>query len=256
MGVVVEEVDEGQPCLACVDRCPGFTGHEWRYTCQHCKCPRQVHDIYNENFVNIRDRLGWKRQDDPNSQVSKEDTLKYGYTWVPPGLSQDKIEDYMDQLPNHKVPKIGTPGEKYRDMQIILQLPKQDLSEDFCKSLDKEWEKKEFRIFRDLRDQVAMGIGVVKDSTTTTSCFTCKGEIEEGELSVFASKMGADVCWHPACFVCDACDELLVDLVYCIHNQHIYCERHYAEMIRPRCPGCDEHASYMRLIHNSACNGT
>ena len=33
--VVIHEVDEGQPCLACTDdKCPGFTPHEWRFI--HC----------------------------------------------------------------------------------------------------------------------------------------------------------------------------------------------------------------------------
>ena len=65
--------------------------YDCRNTCANCKCPREVHDIYNENFVNVRDRLGWKRQDDPNLQVSKEKTLRSGYTWVPPGLSLEKV---------------------------------------------------------------------------------------------------------------------------------------------------------------------
>jgi len=30
--VIINEVDEGQPCLACnEDVCPGFTPHEWRF---------------------------------------------------------------------------------------------------------------------------------------------------------------------------------------------------------------------------------
>ena len=48
------------------------------------------------------------------------------------------------------------------------------------------------------------------------------------------------MCWHPACFVCCQCEELLVDLVYCSHTKKLFCERHYAEQIRPRCPACDE----------------
>lgn len=35
-----------------------------RNVCKVCKCLRERYDIYNENFVNIRDRLGWKRNDD------------------------------------------------------------------------------------------------------------------------------------------------------------------------------------------------
>ncbi|XP_076054519.1 uncharacterized protein LOC143033221 [Oratosquilla oratoria] len=29
-GVLVQEVDEGQPCLMCRDKCPGYTSHTWR----------------------------------------------------------------------------------------------------------------------------------------------------------------------------------------------------------------------------------
>jgi len=30
-GVLVEEVDEGQPCLACHEKCSGFAPHLWRW---------------------------------------------------------------------------------------------------------------------------------------------------------------------------------------------------------------------------------
>ena len=79
-----------------------------------------------------------------------------------------QIEEYMDQLPNHKVPRVGTPGERYRDLQLIRQLPKQDLSDRYCKALEDPSEIKEFRIFRELRDQVAMDIGAVKEAPTDT----------------------------------------------------------------------------------------
>nr|KAI8742423.1 prickle planar cell polarity protein 3-like [Biomphalaria glabrata] len=241
--IVVNEVDHNQPCLNCGDHCPGYVAHDWRNICIHCKCLREEHDIFNENFVNIRDRLGWKRDDGPEKSVSKEKTLSEGYTWVPANLSSKKIREYMDQLPNHKVPKVDSDGERYRDIQVIKQLPKQDLSDLYCRFLDGDVEKKEFMIFRELRDQVAMGIGLVKECPQDTTCYNCKGELDEGELSVVASKVGPDALWHPACFTCHKCEELLVDLVYCHHAKHLYCERHYAELIRPRCPGCDEVSS-------------
>lgn len=40
--------------------------------------------------------------------------------------------------------------------------------------------------------------------------------------------------------MCSTCDELLVDLTYCVHDDKIYCERHYAELLKPRCNACDE----------------
>lgn len=55
-----------------------------------------------------------------------------------------------------------------------------------------------------------------------------------------APKFVESVMWHPKCFTCSTCNELLVDLTYCVHDDKVYCERHYAEMLKPRCTGCDE----------------
>ena len=35
-----------------------------------------------------------------------------GYTWVPPGLSPSRVEEYMRQIPVDKVPRVGTVGER------------------------------------------------------------------------------------------------------------------------------------------------
>ena len=37
-GILVHEVDEGQPCLACGDRCSGFMLHGWRYVSSFIFC--------------------------------------------------------------------------------------------------------------------------------------------------------------------------------------------------------------------------
>ena len=31
-----------------------------------------------------------------------------------------------------------------------------------------------------------------------------------------------------------------VDLTYCVHDESLYCGRHYAENLKPRCGACDE----------------
>lgn len=46
--------------------------------------------------------------------------------------------------------------------------------------------------------------------------------------------------FHPECFVCNKCSELLIDLTYFFHNGALFCGRHYCEQIRPRCTACDE----------------
>ena len=76
-----------------------------------------------------------------------------------------QILDYMEQLPNDKAPRVGTVGEQYRNLQIICQLPKQDLSDVYCEMLQCRNDLTEFRLFCELRDQVAMGVGKVIESS-------------------------------------------------------------------------------------------
>lgn len=68
----------------------------------------------------------------------------------------------------------------------------------------------------------------------------CGGQINGGDIAVFASRAGHGVCWHPACFVCSTCSELLVDLIYFYQDGKIFCGRHHAERLKPRCTACDE----------------
>lgn len=68
----------------------------------------------------------------------------------------------------------------------------------------------------------------------------CGGQINGGDIVVFAARAGHGKCWHPHCFVCSMCEELLVDLIYFYQDGKIYCGRHHAERLKPRCCACDE----------------
>jgi PET Domain/LIM domain len=47
--------------------------------------------------------------------------------------------------------------------------------------------------------------------------------------------------WHPKCFKCKKCSQLLVDLIYFHYKNEIYCARDLAELMQiPRCAACDE----------------
>lgn len=59
-------------------------------------------------------------------------------------------------------------------------------------------------------------------------------------MAVFAERFGASKCWHPACFTCCVDDKLLVDNIYFMYDDKLYCGRHWAEQIKPRCAGCEE----------------
>ncbi len=41
----------------------------------------------------------------------------------------------MRQLPEEKVPRLDSDGEKYRELQLVYQMPKQDLDERHCHHL-------------------------------------------------------------------------------------------------------------------------
>lgn len=74
-------------------------------------------------------------------------------------------------------------------------------------------------------------------------CNRCSAYISSGESGVFTQKGGDKKCWHPQCFACNFCSELLVDHIYFYKHGQVYCGRHYSELIKPRCGGCDEVSS-------------
>ncbi|CAB1322794.1 unnamed protein product [Coregonus sp. 'balchen'] len=74
----------------------------------------------------------------------------------------------------------------------------------------------------------------------TKSCHQCQLPMRQGEPAVYAERAGYDKLWHPACFVCCTCSELLVDMIYFWKKGQLYCGRHYGDSEKPRCGGCDE----------------
>lgn len=68
----------------------------------------------------------------------------------------------------------------------------------------------------------------------------CDEQLSGGDIVVFAQRLGAQLCWHPGCFVCSVCKELLMDLIYFQRDGNLYCGRHHAETQKPRCSACDE----------------
>ncbi len=81
------------------------------------------------------------------------------------------------------------------------------------------------------------------------TCGKCEKNLGIGEVVVFTDRGGSLQSWHPACFTCADCNELLVDLIYFYNEKDhkIYCGRHHAEKIKPRCAACDEVSSSYRL---------
>ena len=72
------------------------------------------------------------------------------------------------------------------------------------------------------------------------NCHQCREKINSGDVVVTAEKAKGAV-WHPGCFVCSVCQELLADLVYFYYKDKLYCGRDLAALLKiPRCYACDE----------------
>lgn len=87
--------------------------------------------------------------------------------------------------------------------------------------------------------------------TSFQSCYRCKLNMKEGDPAVYAERAGYDKLWHPACFVCCTCSELLVDMIYFWKNGNLYCGRHYCDSEKPRCAGCDEVGNILVLCFST-----
>uniref|UniRef100_A0A3P9LGL0 Prickle homolog 2a n=1 Tax=Oryzias latipes TaxID=8090 RepID=A0A3P9LGL0_ORYLA len=164
------------------------------------------------------------------------------YVWVPPGLSPEQVHQYYNSLPEEKVPYINSPGEKYRIKQLVHQLPPHDNEVRYCNALDEE-EIRELILFSNQRKKDNLGRGNVRPFPHNISgavCDKCGTQINGGDIVVFAARAGHGKCWHPHCFVCCTCEELLADLIYFHQDGKIYCGRHHAEKLKPRCCACDE----------------
>lgn len=72
------------------------------------------------------------------------------------------------------------------------------------------------------------------------ACHHCQKVMQQGDPAVYAERAGYDKLWHPACFICCTCNELLVDMIYFWKKGQLYCGRHYGDSEKPRCGGCDE----------------
>ncbi|KAJ8963465.1 hypothetical protein NQ318_018948 [Aromia moschata] len=86
----------------------------------------------------------------------------------------------------------------------------------------------------------SVNFAAVAPSVSHASRPRCEETMSAGDICVFASRAGPNTCWHPACFTCSVCRELLVDLIYFFKEGRLYCGRHHAETIKPRCSACDE----------------
>lgn len=90
------------------------------------------------------------------------------------------MEEYFSMLPEIAVPRLGTPGERHRDRQLAIQLPKQDLARAYCRHLDPK-HASSADDFMAARNEIALDIGSVqevleRDLVSTASAFSNKNK--------------------------------------------------------------------------------
>ncbi|XP_045397873.1 prickle-like protein 4 isoform X3 [Lemur catta] len=141
-------------------------------------------------------------------------------------------------------PTPGEPGPAASDSGRLPGEDPEDTSaqERYCLALGEE-ELAELRLFCAQRKQEALGQGVARlvlPKLEGHTCEKCRERLKPGEYGVFAARAGEQRCWHQSCFACQACGQALINLIYFYHDGRLYCGRHHAELLRPRCPACDQ----------------
>eukprot|EP00042_Codosiga_hollandica_P043977 m.425937 g.425937 ORF g.425937 m.425937 type:complete len:698 (-) comp56683_c1_seq50:1481-3574(-) len=94
--------------------------------------------------------------------------------------------------------------------------------------------------------------GVKTNKASGSRCLTCSVMLMVGEMVVAVErfKSGPEY-FHPRCFMCSQCGELLVDLRCFVDvgkeergradaAERLFCGRHWADNRKPRCTSCDE----------------
>ncbi|XP_066935130.1 LOW QUALITY PROTEIN: prickle planar cell polarity protein 3-like [Clytia hemisphaerica] len=217
-----------------------------RKICRHCRCSREDHCLLPPTIQEKTYSISKFADQHPSSMGNDGDSgcSTEEYAWVPPGVSGELVNAYMNSLHEDKIPFVNSIGENYRAKQLLYQLPPHDSDSKHCHNLSEE-EKRELRSFHGRRRKDCLGRGNVRlfpnvAEGSSGVCQQCSKRIVPGEVVVHAWRAGKEACWHPACFQCTTCQELLVDLVYFYQEGRVYCGRHHAELLKPRCSACDE----------------
>lgn len=115
-----------------------------------------------------------------------------------------QIQRYFDALPQDKIPKIGSTGERFREKQLAYQLPKQDLALTYCKHVESQ-HNSSYEDFVSGRNEIALDIANVKDAPNAANCVTCEERIPQGDMAVIAPKFRDQVSAHSSSLAAGFC---------------------------------------------------
>ncbi|KAL3096451.1 hypothetical protein niasHT_024728 [Heterodera trifolii] len=258
--VLSHEFGNGSLCNRC--DCPGLDLHFWRKICKNCSCRLDEHDILlpneqdhgtivarklfdrsqqkhfsgsssvsslstNNSSSSSRDspenllftkalnlsQIGTMPSSPINSDQNYSNAIanveeqhrhaeRDAWAWAPNG-DWRLARRYLLSLPEEQRPLKGTPGAQLRRQRLAQQLP-------------------------------------YHDSDVEHSKMQKRTEHELNLHSELVAHIKQRAIWHPNCFSCSVCQQLLADLLYFYRDGKYFCGRHYAERLYPRCFGCDE----------------
>ncbi len=78
---------------------------------------------------------------------------------------QYQIESFFKEYPRNKIPLIGTPGEKFRQKLLVQQIPRQDISPEFCQHLKEKSALDSFNSYIKKRNEKYLDIGICLKNT-------------------------------------------------------------------------------------------
>ncbi|KAE9413620.1 hypothetical protein Angca_006178, partial [Angiostrongylus cantonensis] len=197
----------------------------------------------------------------PHRRVSIQTVTEYSWVPVP---DKSLVERYMLALPEQERPIVGSVGEQNRKFRLQYQLPLYDCNVEDARFADEKGKEMLRRFVENVRKHV-IGVGQVQEVTSkrgaprsetselddltnnmgeisleTVKCKSCAATIPVGDVGIKTDHGSKGEMWHPNCFRCAECNQLLVDMLYFHFQGKYYCGRHFADQQYPRCAGCDE----------------
>ena len=74
-----------------------------------------------------------------------------------------QVEEFMKCWPKDKVPRRGSPGDRWRERQLAQQLPRQDLALAYCRYVESQHHAS-YHDFVAARNDIALDVAYVKQA--------------------------------------------------------------------------------------------
>ncbi|KAI0981834.1 hypothetical protein GJ496_002722, partial [Pomphorhynchus laevis] len=154
------------------------------------------------------------------------------------------IEQFFNEFKECDIPRIQSIGASMRERQLLDQIPDQDMD---MNKFSIPLKSSEFSNFFNYKSRMLskFGVGQVTKLTAKQKCEDCQSSIFESKHCVKVSIGTQTLFWHPDCFRCRKCKNVLVDYAYCHIGFNLYCIRHFNDITSHRCYDCDEY----QIIH-------